>query len=186
MNKATTDYHFRLEQLLYKDESLRQYLIYTYYDKNEEPLYVGCSKSFYDAHYFNSERLPFFKDVVYVGFFFLDNEEDMKDARKYFIRAREPKFNQRKCKSTELLPGLDPSADSLVITVEAMEALWEHLLGEEERDPIEAAEDLAIDTMVKSLREKEDPDGLLAAAAAMILDLRDQLRFNQAVIEYSE
>lgn len=117
-----------IEQFTYAVEELRQFVIYTYYNNDEEPLYIGASKDFYNAHYFNSSRLPFFDDVVFVGFVFFDNEKDMKDARKYFIRARDPKGNQRKCKSVPLLPGLDLSCDHLVVSKKEMEQRWEEWL----------------------------------------------------------
>lgn len=121
-----------IEQFNYAAEELRQFVIYTYYNKDGEPLYIGCSKAFFDAHYFNSERLSFFAEVEYVGFVFMANEADMKDARKYFIKAREPKHNQRKCKDTPLLPGLDPSADNLVVSRKEMEQRWRENLSDEE------------------------------------------------------
>lgn len=131
MNKAVSVYDqgVCVETFTFAEEELRQFVIYTYYSKEEQPLYVGASKDFYNAHYFNSQRLPFFDDVAYVGFFLLDNEADMKDARKYFIKAREPLHNQRKCKDTPLLPGLDPSCDDFVVSANEMEQRWREWLG---------------------------------------------------------
>lgn len=121
-----------IEQFTYAEEELRLYVIYTYYDKAGTPLYVGCSKSFYEAHYFNSERFSFFDEVEYVGFKFFEYEAEIKDARKYFIKARNPKYNQRKCVSTPLLPGLDPSCDDLVVYRAQMERRWDEWLRSEE------------------------------------------------------
>ena len=133
MNEVTSVYTrgviATIEQFTFTEEKLRLFIIYTYYNKEGAPLYIGCSKDFYNAHYFNSQRLPFFDDVEYVGFFFLENEAEIKDARKYFIRAREPKYNQRKCKDTPLLPGLDPSCDDLVVCRQEMEQRWAEWLG---------------------------------------------------------
>ena len=136
MNKAVSVYQSgvigRIEQFTYAAEELRQFVIYTYYNRDGEPLYVGSSKAFYDAHYFNSGRLDFFDEIEYVGFFFLDSEEEIKDARKYFIKARAPKYNQRKCVGTDLLPGLDPSADHLVVLRKEMEQRWQENLSDGE------------------------------------------------------
>ena len=118
-----------IEQFTLKGEDLRLFVVYTYYDKNEEPLYIGCSKDFYNAHYLNKYRLSYCDEIEYVGFVFLDNEDDMKDARKYYIRARNPKYNQRKCKDTPLLPGLDPSDDDFVVYQKQMERRWGEWLG---------------------------------------------------------
>lgn len=117
----------RLEQFLYADEELRQYVVYTYYSKERDPLYIGCSKSFYHAHYFNSQRLPFFDEVKYLGFFFLESESEIRDAKKHFIRAREPKHNKIKERGTAFLPGLDSSADDFVVLRSEMEEFWEDL-----------------------------------------------------------
>jgi len=186
MNEAVSVYTAgviaTIEQFTLIDESLRQFVIYTYYNKEGEPLYIGCSKAFYSCHYLNAGRLSFFEDVEYVGFVFFDNEADMKDARKYFIKAREPKYNQRKCKSMQTLPGLDPAADDLVVSRKEMEQRWDEWLSPAEIDPEKEAEKRLIDTMVKRLEEKKDPEGLCNAAAAMIRHLHDRLEFTETVL----
>lgn len=121
-----------IEQFTLAVEELRQYVVYTYYDEAEQPLYIGCSKDFYNAHHNNLDRLAFANDIKYVGFFFLDNEEEIKDAKKYLIKARQPKYNQRIYKDIPLLPGLDPSCDHLVVYAEQMMKRWREWLGQEE------------------------------------------------------
>lgn len=74
----------RIEQFVYAAEELRQYVVYGYYDREGNLLYIGMSKNFYHAHYFNSQRLSFFENVTYVGFVFCDGEETMKLAKKYY------------------------------------------------------------------------------------------------------
>lgn len=39
---------------------------------------------YYDAHYFNSQRLELFNKVEYVGFTFLGSEEEIKEAKKFY------------------------------------------------------------------------------------------------------
>ena len=102
----------RIEQFVYAAEELRQYVVYGYYDIEGNLLYIGMSKNFYHAHYFNSQRLPFFENVMYVGFVFCDSEETMKTARKYY-----------KKQSQELRGDID-----ILTEREAMEEFWEHLL----------------------------------------------------------
>lgn len=127
-----------IEQFTLAVEELRQYVVYTYYDDAEQPLYVGCSKDFYNAHFNNLDRLIFANDIKYVGFFFLDNEADMKDAKKHLVKARQPKYNQRVYKDTPLLPGLDPSCDDLVVYEGQMRKRWAEWLGQEENAKCES------------------------------------------------
>lgn len=88
MKEVTTVYQqgviAPIEQFTYADEELRQYVVYTYYDKNWNLLYIGRSKAFYHAHYFNAQRLKFFEKVEYVGFVFLENEKDIVDAKTFY------------------------------------------------------------------------------------------------------
>lgn len=181
-----------IEQFTLLDESLRQFVVYTYYNENEEPIYIGCSKSFYNTHYFNSERFDFEEEIKYVGFFFFDNEDDMKDARKYFIRAREPKYNQRKCKEVDLLPELEPSADHLVVLREEMEDRWFEWLEPEEltEERIEELEELEEDREIKNLVNTLKKTGreygcstICEEAASVILDLYDRLRAIKVIEE---
>lgn len=123
-----------IEQFTLAYEELRLYVIYTYYNKEEQPLYIGCSKDFYNAHYFNQQRLTCADEIEYVGFFFLDNEDDMKDAKKYFIKARNPIYNQRRGKNVPLLPGLDLSCDEFVVLNSEMEKRWAEWLGTTKND----------------------------------------------------
>lgn len=134
----------QLELFILNVEELRQYVVYVYYNIVEEPLYVGCSKSFYNAHYFNSQRLHFFDEVEYVGFVFLDNEENMKDAKKYYVKALNPKHNKHKYNDVMLLPDLDKQSNWLVVSKRQMEHIWTECLEDEE------------DLFGVSLREKVD------------------------------
>lgn len=133
MRKATTVYQpgviAAIEQFTYAAKELKQFVIYTYYDKDENPLYVGSSTTFYDAHYFNTQRFDWFCDVKYVGFIFMENEDQIKDARKYYIKARSPLHNKRKCKSVPQLPGLQEDEDDLVVLEKEMRQRWCEWLG---------------------------------------------------------
>ncbi len=121
----------QLELFLYRDETLRQFVVYTYYDKDEQPLYVGCSKAYYDADYFNSERLPFFDEVKYVSFAFFENEEEMKAAKKLCIRARNPKHNKAKYKDIPVPTNWDEENEELVVLRKDMLQVWYGEDGEE-------------------------------------------------------
>jgi len=121
-----------IEMFTLADEALRQFVIYTYYNEEEEPLYVGCSKSYYHAHYFNSERLSFFDQIKYVGFVFLKTEANMKESKKYYIRARQPKHGRGKHLDLPYLKGCDTYGDDFVITLEEMEQRWQEWLGEDD------------------------------------------------------
>ena len=50
--------------------------------------------------------------------------------------------------------------------------------------PVEA-EDFVVETIIKGLSEKENPDGLFTAAAQMIVDLHSQLRVHERTVKYS-
>ena len=117
-----------IEQFTFADEELRQFVIYTYYDKNEEPLYVGASKEFYAAHHFNATRLDFFKEAEYVGFVFLENEPNMKEAKPYYIRARQPKYGRSKYPKLPYLKGCDVFGDDYVVSRAEMEQRWHEWL----------------------------------------------------------
>lgn len=97
MKKVTTVYQkgviATIEQFTYADEELRQYVVYTYYDKDWNLLYIGRSKAFYHAHFFNAQRLSCFEKVKYVGFIFLENEKDMVDAKKFY-KKNEQKIDE--------------------------------------------------------------------------------------------
>lgn len=117
-----------IEQFTIAEEELRQFVLYTYYDKAGNPLYLGCSKAFYDAHYFNSERLPFFSEIEYVGFIFLRDERDMKDAKKHYMKARNPRYNRMTRVSVELSPEIDWFCDDLVVKEKEMRQRWREFL----------------------------------------------------------
>ena len=121
MNEAVSVYTggviATIEQFTIADEGLRQFVIYTYYGKNEEPLYIGASKDFYNAHYLNGNRLDFFEEVEYVGFVFLENEANMKEAKPYYIRARQPKYGKSKYPKLPYLKGCDVYGDDFVVSM---------------------------------------------------------------------
>lgn len=133
MNEAISIYTpgviVAIEQFAYAVEELRQFVIYTYYDKAEEPLYIGCSKDFYNAHYFNSQQLNYFDEIEYVGFIFLRSEENMKETKKYYIRAREPKHNRGKYIDLPYIKGCDVYSDDFVVNMHEMETWWRATLG---------------------------------------------------------
>ncbi|MDV9420727.1 hypothetical protein RZ835_017890 [Clostridioides difficile] len=117
-----------VEQFCYAEEELRQYVVYTYYDNEKRPLYVGRSRDFYNTHYINqSSHKEFMKDVVYIGFMLMENEEETKDAVKYVIRWREPKYNKKKYRVEK---ELTPLEDDIVLARGQMEQRWREFVGE--------------------------------------------------------
>lgn len=129
MNKPETVYQpgviAAIEQFCYNLQAypeLTQYVVYTYYDKNGAPLYIGVSRDFYNAHYFNSNRLPFFQDIQYVGLVFADNEAEMKDMKRYYTRARLPRYANTHYMKLPVLPDLD--SIELVVNEEEMRRRW--------------------------------------------------------------
>lgn len=115
-----------IEQFTLTDEDLRQFVIYTYYDKNKEPLYVGCSKDFYNHHFLNSNRFSFWDEVEYVGFVFEEDEYAMKIAKPFYVKAREPKYNKHKYSDYDFYVGLE---DDFVVYRKQMERRWREWLG---------------------------------------------------------
>ena len=113
-----------IEQFTFVEEELRQFVVYTYYDDMGVPLYVGCSKDFYNAHYFNLQRLACANEIKFVGFVFFDDEETMKDAKKYCIRAREPKFARSLYEKLPYLPEYSEDNDELVVSSAEMMKRW--------------------------------------------------------------
>ena len=89
-------------------------------------------------NYFNSQRLLYFDEVKYVGFVFLESEENMKESKKYYIRARQPKHNRGKYRELPYLDGCNVHTDDLVVSVHEMENRWREWLapdnGEGERN----------------------------------------------------
>ena len=61
-------------------------VIYSYYDKDWNLLYIGRSKHFYDAHYLNSNKLNFFNEVKYVGFLYVQNDTKLTDNQKRYFK----------------------------------------------------------------------------------------------------
>lgn len=121
-----------IEQFTFADEALRQYVVYTYYDQQRRPLYIGASKDFYNAHYLNSQRLSFWDEVEFVGFYFFECEEDIKEARKYFIKIRNPLYNKHKYESLKLLADMEyhlsEDMDDLVVWNDEMMERWREFL----------------------------------------------------------
>lgn len=103
---------------------LRLHVIYTYYDALEDPLYVGGSRDFYTAHFLNAQRLPFFSQIEYVGFVFLVFEDILNEAKKYYIRARRPKYNHGRYQNLPYIKGCGVHTDELVVNVRDMEQRW--------------------------------------------------------------
>lgn len=114
-----------VEQFTIAEEELRQYVVYTYYDKNEEPLYVGRSRAFYDTHHLNYDNKDFMDEVEYIGFLVFDNEEITKVAVKDVINYRKPKHNKRHYKVDETL--IVPE-DDIVLKKDQMEQRWREWL----------------------------------------------------------
>ena len=133
MNKPETVYQpgviGAIEQFCYNLQAypeLTQYVVYTYYDKDEQPLYIGASRDFYNAHYFNRNRLDFFKNIKYVGFVFADNEAEMKDMKRYYTRARLPRYAKNLYLDLPVLPDLD--SIELVVSEKEMCKRWHEFL----------------------------------------------------------
>lgn len=120
-----------LERLTIDYDELRQLVIYTYYDKNELPLYVGVSKDFYMEHSFNSKNLRCFKDIKYVGFVFLKDKTDINELKKYYIRARQPQYNQRKYEEILYSMEFDVNSDDFVVSEKEMVKKWKEWIATE-------------------------------------------------------
>lgn len=114
-----------VEQFTYAVEELRQYVIYTYYDKEQKPLYVGRSRDFYNAHHINGNTKEFMKDVVYIGFIVMENEEEIKEAVKLIISFRKPIYNKKQYKVDVELSLLD---NDIFLLKEQMEKRWREFL----------------------------------------------------------
>lgn len=99
-----------IEQFTLNIEELRLFVVYSYYDKDWNLLYIGRSRSFYNTHYFNSERLEFFDDVHYVGFLFFKNDEEIIEAKKFFKK-------------------IGWIHEELIVTRKQMERRWHEWLG---------------------------------------------------------
>ena len=133
MNTPTSVYESgviaTIEQFCYNWEvypELKLYVVYTYYDANGKPLYIGASQDFHNTHYFNGKRLQFFNDVKYVGLVFAENEAEMKDMKKYYTRARLPQYAKTLYKSLPVLPDLDMI--ELVVSEAEMSQRWKEFL----------------------------------------------------------
>lgn len=116
----------KVEQFCYSEVQLRLYIVYTYYDKNGNPLYVGCSRDFYNTHYLNLERHSW--EIEYIGFVFMKNEEEINDAKRYFIKWRNPKYNKIRYKN---LQSIEPMEDDFVVKHDELLKRWQEFLGEE-------------------------------------------------------
>lgn len=136
MNKPETVYQGGviavIEQFCYNWQAypeLTLYVVYTYYDTNGQPLYVGASKDFFNTHYFNSKRLKFFNDVKYVGLVFADDEAEMKDMKRYYTRARQPRYAKTLYSNLPIRPDLDSL--ELVVSETEMSKRWREFLSKE-------------------------------------------------------
>lgn len=89
-----------VDQFTYADEELRQYVVYTYYDQEEKPLYVGKSKDFYNTHYLNENTKEFMNEVVYIGFM-------IYNKKKYKVNIE-----------------LSPLKDDVILLREQLEKRW--------------------------------------------------------------
>lgn len=114
-----------VEQFTYADEELRQYVVYTYYDQEENPLYIGRSKDFYNTHYINENTKEFMKEVVYIGFMVMENEDETKEAVKHIISWRKPRYNKKKYNAEIELSLLE---DDIFLSREQMEKRWSEFL----------------------------------------------------------
>jgi len=56
----------------------------------------------------------------------------MKESKKYYIRARQPKHGRGKHLDLPYLKGCDTYGDDFVITLEEMEQRWQEWLGEDD------------------------------------------------------
>lgn len=113
-----------IECFTLREKELQQFVVYTYYSKDKEVLYVGQSKDFYNAHYSNSLRLECAQDIEYVGFVFFKNEDEIKDAVRYFIKARNPLYNKRKYDFLPVLPDVGVDNDDFVVNNHEMQKRW--------------------------------------------------------------
>lgn len=127
MNKVQSVYQrgviATIEQFGYEEEELRQFVVYTYYDKSEKPIYIGCSKDFYNTHYLNMNSMSYADEVAYIGFVFTADEREMKGVKGFYIKARNPKYNKKKYETMPLIKEI-VEEDDLVVSRSEMEQRW--------------------------------------------------------------
>ena len=69
-------------------------VVYTYYNKNKEPLYTGKSIDFYDRHYWHMVRDEYSDEIEYVGLRFYDSPAEMEIAELFWIQKLKPQYNR--------------------------------------------------------------------------------------------
>ena len=68
------------------------YSIYTYYDKDNKPLYIGKSTNLYKRHN-QHRRDEWFADAVKIGIRNYNNHQEMDIAEIHYTATRDPLFN---------------------------------------------------------------------------------------------
>lgn len=120
-----------VEQFTYCEPALRLYCVYTYYDRDGKVLWVGATRNFYETHCRNLQERFFAGRIVYIGFAFLQSEEELRDVLKYYVRARHPLYNREKYEDVPFLKGLGSASDDLVVSNRDMLSLWDEWTQEE-------------------------------------------------------
>ena len=120
-----------LEQFLWQTV-IDTFVIYTYYDANEKPLYVGASKGFYDRRYLDMYRFGDVENekIKYTGLVFYDTEEAMKEAKKHWIAYKRPLWNKRKYENFSFFDDVI-GEDELVVNDDKLLKYWSWHLGDE-------------------------------------------------------
>ena len=110
----------------------KQYVIYTYYDKDLNPLYVGASSDFYNRRYLDMYRFGDVENekIKYTGFIDYENEKEMKEAKKHWISFKSPLWNKRKYESFS--PNYDViDEEELVIDDKGLINYWDYFWNSE-------------------------------------------------------
>ena len=85
------DYSPILDMLQIKE--IKTCVVYSFYNKNKEPIYIGKSISFLDRYDWHL-RKQYAKEIEYIGFRLYKNEAEMELAELFHIQKNIPKYNK--------------------------------------------------------------------------------------------
>lgn len=80
-----------LDMLIIAD--FKTYVVYSFYDKDKNPIYVGKSINFVDRYDWH-RRKPYYQEIEYIGFRQYNNRAEMDLAELFQIQNKLPKYNK--------------------------------------------------------------------------------------------